>query len=265
MFAQGEATPAPVWDIPYGPHPDQRLDLFVPARPTRAPFALFIHGGGWSVGDKEQYAAVGMRLAEEGVVTAIANYQLSPGAQHPTHAEDVARAVAWCYHHAPDYGADAARFCLMGHSSGAHLAALVMLDRTYLAAHGLDPSLIRGFVGVAGVAYDLDESYATPMLTPFFAPVFGNDCSRWSQAAPSRYVTPSAPTCLLIHGLSDTEAPPATTETFAASLREAGVPAELALLPGEGHISVMFAAGSLVVDFLKATRPAPAMAGGGSE
>src|SRR5712692_1220764 len=151
MFEQGKATRGVVWDIPYGPHPLQRLDLFVPARPARAPFALFVHGGGWSVGDKEQYAAVGTRLAEEGVVAAIANYQLSPAAQHPTHTEDVARAVAWCYRHAPDYGADADRFCLVGHSSGAHLAALVMLDPTYLAAHGLEPSLIRGFVGVAGV------------------------------------------------------------------------------------------------------------------
>jgi acetyl esterase/lipase len=258
MLGQSEAAQGVLGDIPYGPHPHQRLDLFVPASPARAPFALLVHGGGWSVGDKEQYGAVGERLAEEGVVAAIANYQLSPAAKHPTHAEDVARAVAWCCRHAADYGADAERFCLVGHSSGAHLAALVMLDPTYLAAHGLKSSLIRGFVGVAGVGYDLDAHYATPQLMPFFEPVFGSDSSRWAQAAPMRYVTPAAPTCLLIHGLSDTEAPPASTEVFAASLRKAGVPTELALLPGEGHISVMFAAGPLVVDFLHAAQPAPA-------
>ena len=95
-----------MFDIPYGPHPLQRLDLYLPDRPVRAPLVLCAHGGGWSVGDKSQYAVVGKRLAREGLVTAIANYRLSPTVQHPAHAQDVARAVAWCYRHAADYGAD---------------------------------------------------------------------------------------------------------------------------------------------------------------
>jgi acetyl esterase/lipase len=85
-----------VFDIRYGPHPQQRLDLYLPDRPVAAPLVLVAHGGGWSVGDKSDYAAMGAQLAREGLVAAVANYRLSPTVQHPAHAQDVARAVAWC-------------------------------------------------------------------------------------------------------------------------------------------------------------------------
>ncbi len=251
-------------DVPYGPDPEQCLDLYLPDYPSRAPLVLLIHGGGWSVGDKGQYAAVGDRLACEGLVAAVVNYRLSPAVQHPAHVQDVARAVAWCHRHAARYGANPAQLCLMGHSSGAHLAALVALDPTYLAAEGLSTATIGRVLGIAGVGYDLDESYAASPAAPFFHPVFGPDCTRWAQAAPLRYVGSAAPPFLLIHGLSDTEAPPASTQVFAAALRRAGVPTQLVLLPGEGHISVMIAAAPLVLEFLQAPWPDPATTPGGA-
>jgi acetyl esterase/lipase len=241
-----------VFDIPYGPDPHQCLDLFVPDRPTGAPLVLFIHGGAWSVGDKSQYEAVGEQLAREGLVTALANHRLSPAVQHPAHAQDVARAVAWFYRHAASYGGDLEQLYLMGHSSGAHLASLLALDATYLAAEGLEASAIHGVVGIAGAGYDLDASYASTVVAPFVRPVFGPDCSRWALAAPLRYVQARAAPFLLIHGLRDTETPPASTQVFAAALRSAGVATQLHLLPDENHISVMFAAAPLVLGFLQA-------------
>src|SRR4051794_6488412 len=189
MHDQDDVGQSRQLDVQYGPDPYQCLDIFSPDNASHAPLVLFVHGGGWAVGDKSQYAAVGVRLARAGFVTAIVNYRLSPPARHPAHAEDVARAVAWCYRQAPYYGADRERFYVLGHSSGAHLAALVALDPSYLAAEGLRSSVIRRLVGIAGVGYDLDESYATPLLTPFLEPVFGSDCSRWAQAAPLGHVT----------------------------------------------------------------------------
>src|SRR3954447_22775173 len=218
-------------DVPYGPDPLQRLDIYAPEGASQAPFILFVHGGGWAVGDKSQYAAVGASLARAGFVVAIVNYRLSPPAQHPAHTEDVARAVAWCYRQALYHGADPERFYAIGHSSGAHLAALVALDPSYLAAEGLESSVIRRLVGIAGVGYDLNESYASPLITPFLEPVFGSDRTRWALAAPMRHVTPAAPASLLIHGLNDTDAPPASTQVFAKTLQDAGVTAELVLLP----------------------------------
>jgi len=240
-----------MFDIPYGPDPLQSLDLFLPTAPTAAPMVLFIHGGGWSAGDKWRDVAAGDRLTREGFVTALANYRLSPAVQHPTHAQDVARAVAWCRRHGPQYGANPERLYLMGHSSGAHLVASVALDRSYLAAEGLDRAVVQGVIGIAGAGYDLDASYAMSAMAPLLVPAFGPDCWRWADAAPVRHVHPHAPPFLLIHGLADREAPPSSTEAFATALEQAGVPTELALLPGEDHTSVMVAAAPLVLGFLR--------------
>jgi len=241
-----------VIDIPYGPHPRQALDIYLPDSPAMAPIVLCVHGGGWSVGDKEQYASVGERLAREGFMAVIANYRLSPDVQHPAHVEDVAQAVAWCYHHAAEYGADRERLCLLGHSTGAYLVALVALEQRFLAAHGVPATAIRRVVGVAGVAYDLDQSYAESPVGPFFSRVFGPECAGWEREAPLRYVTAAAPEFLLVHGLEDREAPPDTTKVFAGALERAGGAVQLLLLPDEGHISVMMAAAPQVVAFLQA-------------
>jgi acetyl esterase/lipase len=241
-----------VLDVAYGPDAYQCLDLYLPDRSAGAPLVVLLHGGAWSVGDKSQYAVVGERLAHEGYLTAIANYRLSPAVQHPAHAQDVARAVAWCHRHAADYGGDPGRLCLVGHSSGAHLASLVALDPTYLAAEGLPPTIVQRVAGIAGAGYDLGAHYASLMVAPLVSPVFGADSSRWELASPLRYVHAAAPPFLLVHGLQDTEAPPTTTEAFAATLQAAGVPTRLHLLPDDGHISVVFAAAPLLLDFLKA-------------
>jgi acetyl esterase/lipase len=239
-----------MFDIPYGSDPQQALDLFLPAAPTAAPMVLFIHGGGWSEGDKWRDQAAGDHLAREGFVTALANYRLSPAVQRPTHAQDVARAVAWCHREGARYGANPERLCLMGHSSGAQLVALVALDRTYLTAEGLDRAVVQGVIGIAGAGYDLDATYAMSAMAPLLLPAFGPDCSRWTDAAPLGYIHPGAPAFLLIHGLDDREAPPSSTEAFATALQQVGAPTELALLPREDHTSVMVAAVPLVLSFL---------------
>jgi acetyl esterase/lipase len=244
----------PVLDLSYGSHPSQCLDLYLPADPEPSPLVMLIHGGAWSVGDKSQYAAVGVRLAQAGFLVAIINYRLSPAVQHPTHARDTASAVAWCYRHAAHYGADASRCYLVGHSSGAHLASLIALDESYLAAEGLERTIIQGVVGLSGAGYDLDANYASTMIAPYAMAVFGTDASRWRLAAPLHYVHADAPPFLLIHGLSDHEAPPAATERMAAALSNAGVDTQLHILPAEDHISVVFAAEPLVLAFLTASR-----------
>jgi acetyl esterase/lipase len=166
--------------------------------------------------------------------------------QHPAHARDVAAAVAWLYRHATEYGGDPARLTLIGHSAGAHLAALVALDPSYLAEQGLSAAVIQRVVGIAGTGYDLDARYAATPLAPVLNTVFGTDTSQWALAAPLRYVTGSAPRFYLLHGLNDTSAPSASTQVFAAALQEAGVPTQLDLLPGQDHVGVVIAALPLI-------------------
>src|SRR5262249_16193678 len=95
-------------------------------------------------------------------------------------------------------------------------------------------SVIRRLVGIAGVGYDLSESYATPLITPFLAPVFGSDSTRWALAAPTRHVTSAAPPALLIHGLNHTAPPPPSTHVFAKTSQQAA--ADARGHPGRGAL-----------------------------
>ncbi|HLI26453.1 MAG TPA: alpha/beta hydrolase [Chloroflexota bacterium] len=229
-------------DVAYGADPRQRLDLYLPATRGGAPVVLFVHGGGWSIGDKAQFGWVGEQLAAQGVVAALANYRLSPAVQHPEHTKDVARAAAWLYRHAASYGGEPTRLYLVGHSAGAHLAALVALDRSYLVAEGLTPAIVRGVVGIAGPTYDLDASYAQTPIAPLLYAAFGPDPTRWAQAAPVRYVQPYAPGFLLIYGTADTQALPLSTQALAAALQRSGVPVQVEPLAGQDHFGVLGAA-----------------------
>jgi acetyl esterase/lipase len=217
------------------------LDLYRPDGAVAAPMLLFVHGGGWSTGDKSELAWLGEQLARQGVLVAVPNYRLSPAVQHPTHVQDVARAVAWFARQGASYGGDPRHLYLAGHSAGAHLASLVALDPTYLAATGLNAGAVRGVAGISGAGYDLDAQYASTPMAPIFYSVFGSDTARWASAAPLRYVQLYAPPFLLVHGLDDTQAPATGTQTFAAALQRQGVPTELELMPGKEHGTALIA------------------------
>lgn len=140
--------------LPYGLHPRQKLDLYLPkstalaAGPT--PLVVFFYGGSWSTGDRKDYRFVGEALASNGIATAVADYRLSPEFIYPTFVQDSALAVRWAFENARRHGADPTRIVVMGHSAGAYNAAMVALDARWLAAQGLLPSQLAGWVGLAG-------------------------------------------------------------------------------------------------------------------
>jgi acetyl esterase/lipase len=112
---------------------------------------------------------------------------------------------------------------------------------------------VRGVAGIAGAAYDLDARYAATPMAPMLVPAFGGDVSEWPKAAPLQYVKAGAPPFLLVHGLSDTSAPAAGAQAFAAALRRDGVPTELRLVPGMDHMSVLAGAPVFLADWLAAS------------
>jgi acetyl esterase/lipase len=228
-----------VADAVYGGDPLERLDVYQPVDAKSAPIVLFVHGGGWSGGDKMEFGWVGEQLAREGILVAVVNYRLSPAVQHPAHVQDVAKAIAWMERNAAAYGGDPRRLTVVGHSAGGHLAALVALDPTYLQAEGYPTTVVRSVVGIAGAGYDLDAYYANTPLVPMLMSAFGQDPTRWATAAPVRYVQPAAPPFYLAHGLTDASAPVSSTQTFAAALTRDGVPTKLELLPNEDHLGIV--------------------------
>src|SRR5499427_446937 len=102
-----------------------RLDLYVPKGRRDVPVVMFVHGGGFTVGIKDQYAFVGQVFASYGFATAVINYRLSPKTTYPGHVQDVARAFAWLRAHASEYGGKTDRIFVAGHSAGATLVAML--------------------------------------------------------------------------------------------------------------------------------------------
>ena len=86
--------------LAYGPEPRQKLDVYVPDAPSAEPrtVIVFIHGGSWETGSKDQYRFVGSSLTEKGFIAVLPNYRLNPDVRFPVFVEDAAQAVAWTLH-----------------------------------------------------------------------------------------------------------------------------------------------------------------------
>lgn len=128
-----ERVPALAADCPYGPHERHRLDLYRTSMERNLPVVLFVHGGGFRLGDKGdngswQNAAFARTMAEAGFLGAAMNYRLLPEARWPEGGEDVVAAVEWLRANAAAHGGDPARILVVGTSAGAvHIATALKL------------------------------------------------------------------------------------------------------------------------------------------
>ena len=208
-----------------------KLDVYSPRGKTNAPVLFFIHGGAWKTGDRSNYPPFGNRFALEGFITVVPSYRLAPRHPHPEQIEDVAAAFAWTVQHVAEYGGDARRIYVAGHSAGGHLCSLLSLDGRYLAPYKLSPRDIRGVLALSGV-YDLTAA-------DNFDTAFGKDLQNRKDASPLFHVNAKAPPFLVTYCQWDYFSLPAQAKDFAAALRKAGASAELVYVPGQNHISEM--------------------------
>ena len=154
------------------PHPKQRLDLYLPRDENwiagGRSLLIWIHGGGWVFGDKDQafglYGRYCRKLAEHGIAAANVGYRLSPEVQHPLQIQDIVQAIAWLVQHEQVFQYDASQIFISGHSAGGHLAAIVAVDDRYLSEAGVADDVIIGVIPSSGV-FDL-------------RPLFGNTSDR---------------------------------------------------------------------------------------
>lgn len=208
----------------YGSDPRQRLD-YTPSARRDAPLVIFIHGGAWSFGDKRAAAHVSAHFHGLGYAFAALNYRLVPDATVHQQGEDVAAAIARLLRHT-----GARRLLLMGHSAGAHLAALVGTDPAYLAAHRLTPGAIDGVVLLDGAGYDVARQLraAGPLLRRMYRNAFGDDEAVQAQLSPiSHTPAPNAGQFLILHVASRSDSRE-QSEALAVALRTGGTPATVA-------------------------------------
>jgi len=209
-----------------------QLDVYTPEGANDAPVVVFFYGGNWESGERSTYRFVAAVLAARGIVTVVPDYRVYPQVKFPGFLEDGAQAVAWVKQNAGRYGGSADKIFLMGHSAGAHIAAMLALDGHWLAKEGLDPRRdIAGWIGISG-PYDF-----LPLTDPTLKIIFAGGEIKNTQ--PITFVAAHEPPALLVTGRNDHVVDPDNTVRLAASLRQHGDRVTEKTYPYIGHISTI--------------------------
>lgn len=225
-------------NILYGDEPLQDLDLYYPKPLAQAmqaehsisasyPMVVFVHGGSWESGSKEDYAFVGQSLAQAGYITAVINYRKAPEHVYPDYVEDTAKAIAWSYNNATSFHADPQRFAVVGHSAGAFNMMAAVSNSDFLAPYGMSPSDINAVVGIAGpYSYDFRKFGS--------ASAFPADATP-DEVMPDRHIKGVQPPYLLLTAENDKTVYDQNTIRMTQALREYGATVENGEIKGASH------------------------------
>jgi len=221
----------------------QKLDLYIPAGDqTERPIVVWIHGGGWARGSKDNIGACSWVLAH-GYAVASVGYRLTDEAVFPNQMMDCKRAITWLRENGWKYGLSKSKIVVWGSSAGGHLASMVGLTS--------DPNTKRddvcGVIDWYGPAelltMQLQRKFPTRLDADapdsFESKLIGGALqeNRWraSQASPVSHVTADDPPFLIMHGDMDALVSIEQSRTLAGKLKIAGVDVQLVELPGAGH------------------------------
>jgi acetyl esterase/lipase len=231
-------------DERYGDEPDMLLDVFRPAAAEGPlPLVVWVHGGGFVGGSKDELAAYFKLLASHGFVVAGPRYSLAPEHRYPTPLRQLMRALEFLQAHRERLQVDAGRIVLAGDSAGAHIAAqLAALATTpgYPEAVGVAPTIgppqLRGVVLACG-PFDLELARAThsrfvQVVLWSYSGVRGFlDDPAFGYWSIPQHVTPSFPPALITVGNADPLR--GHSESLASALRAKGVETETLFFPDD--------------------------------
>ncbi|MET0998167.1 MAG: alpha/beta hydrolase [Marmoricola sp.] len=232
-----------------------RLDIYRPKDVDleNAPVLVQVHGGGWTIGTKEQQGLLLMnRMAQRGWICVAMNYRLAPKHPFPAHIIDVKKAIAWTRDNIAAYGGDPSYLVITGGSAGGHLAALAALtpgEADYQPGFEDADTSVAGCVPFYGV-YDLagitGEKSAVMLRDYFLGPrVFkknpATDLDEFVKASPLAQVSPDAPDFFVLHGANDSLVDVRQARAFVDRLKaESRATVTYAEFPGTQHAFEVF-------------------------
>jgi len=248
--ALAQTAPRVTRDISYAEPRNERqlLDVYSPPAGSDFPVVVWVHGGGWMRGSKNEVEHKPAAFVEKGFVFVPVNYRFIPQVTMEAIMRDVAKATGWVHANIARYGGDPARIFLMGHSAGAQLAALLCTDSRYIEAEGVPRSSIKGCVPVDGDTYDVPLQVATaaarrkslnqPPPKMGHTEKFGSleqqrELSAVNHVAPNRGIPPF----LILH-VADHPDTTAQAHRLWAALDQAGIPATLFGAEGTDHVKL---------------------------
>ena len=227
------ASEAPHVRTAVGPHSLQFYDLY--GEEAGGPILAFIHGGGWSMGEATMVHALPDYARRHDLTLASISYRLVPHVSPREQAQDVVAAVAHLRRRHPGR-----RIVLLGHSAGAHLAALVGVDATYLDAVGLAPADLAGVVLLDGAGYDATGDrgggLSGRVLDRLYADAFGDQAAALSPTLLVR-AGQAYPPFLIFHIQSRADSR-CQSQALAEALRAAGGRAEVVVAPADSHRNI---------------------------
>ncbi|MBL4674067.1 MAG: alpha/beta hydrolase, partial [Arenicella sp.] len=221
-------------DLAYGKQPWHRLDVYPNKQvPTQAasPVVIFIYGGGWDSGSKDQYFFAANAFVKRGYTVVVPDYLKYPDGKFPSFVEDGARAFEWTKKNIANFSGDPDNIFIVGHSAGAHTGALLSTDPRYLADVGFKKSDIRGFAGMAG-PYGF-----TPKEKKYLA-IFAPE-SNYPKMKAVNFVDGTEPPMLLMHGMKDKIVGVFNKDALLDKLREANVANQNIEYKGVSHVGLL--------------------------
>ena len=226
--------------IPYAEPKNERqmLDVYAPTKGKDLPVVLWIHCGGWRAGDKASVQKKPQAFVDKGYVFVATNHRFFPNVTVKDMTGDIAKAIRWTHDHAKEYGGDPKSIFVMGHSSGAHLAALLCTDDRYLKAEGLPLSIIKGCVPVDVSVYDIPKRLKDggAVATATVTKTFGEKEESQRDYSPVAHVAKgkNIPPFLILH-VADRPETKAQAHWLADKLKDAGVSAKVVAAEGTNH------------------------------
>ena len=226
-------------DIAYGVNPQNKLDIYRPTLPrqnkrTSSPVVVFFYGGCWGECNrlqKKDYQFVAQSFVANGYTTVVADFRQYPTVNFPEIMTDASQVIRWVSNNISRFGGNPNQLFVMGHSSGAHIAAMLAVNPHYLSnTH----SNIKGFIGLAG-PYDFlpfTEEYQRILFAP---------AQRYAESQPINVITPSAPPLLLLHGKKDTTVGQHNAVNLSRKAQSLGVKQRLILYPQHNHVGILLA------------------------
>ncbi len=226
----------------YGTSNREKLDIYLPktsskenaAQSTNAlkKVVIFYYGGNWDSGERADYKFVGEALSAQGFIVVIPDYRVYPQVLFPEFMADPASAAKWVKDNISQYGGDANRVFLAGHSAGAHIAVMLALNAEYLAKQNLAPNDFAGVIGLAG-PYDF-----LPLKSDRLKTIFGAETEQW-KSQPINFVNGKNPPLLLAVGKKDGTVWPRNTYNLAKKIKENNGLVEVSEYANYGHVDMV--------------------------
>jgi arylformamidase len=217
-------------DIAYGPSRHETLDVFTAAEPG-GPILVFIHGGAWKAGHKDEVSFVAEHFVDAGAHCVTVNFALVPEVRLAEQVRQAAAAIAWVWRNAMRFGGDPERIFVTGHSSGGHVTGMMMVTE-WQREFGVPDDVLKGAAPFSGM-FDLE-----PVQLSWRNSYLALTRAEALILSPIRRI-PDRPMQLIIgYGTGELDEFQRQSAEFAAAWRACNYPCRELVLSGLNHFEV---------------------------